>query len=104
MLTRLLPKSLTLFAKGADHRLSPPVTGPLAGLTDVLVHAADIRIPLGIPHTADPEHVAWVLDFLTSRRQLGFFPRARLRGISLIDEVTGRTWGKVHLWWVRGNR
>ncbi|WP_395309204.1 maleylpyruvate isomerase family mycothiol-dependent enzyme [Mycobacterium sp. AMU20-3851] len=80
--------------QGADHRLSPPVTGPLAGLTDVLVHAADIRIPLGIPHTADPEHVAWVLDFLTSRRQLDFFPRARLRGISLIDEVTGRTWGE----------
>lgn len=77
----------------ADHRLSPPVTGPRAGLTDVLVHGADIRIPLAIPHRADPEHVAWALDFLTSRRQFGFFPRGRLRGIALIDEDTGRTWG-----------
>jgi hypothetical protein len=34
----------------ADHRLSPPVTGPLSGLTDVLVHGADMRIPLGISH------------------------------------------------------
>ncbi|MFW0154119.1 maleylpyruvate isomerase family mycothiol-dependent enzyme [Mycobacterium sp. smrl_JER01] len=79
--------------QGADHRISPPVTGPLTGLTDVLVHAADIHIPLAIPRTVDPEHVTWVLDFLTSRRQLGFFPRGRLRGISLVDEVTGCTWG-----------
>jgi uncharacterized protein (TIGR03083 family) len=77
----------------ADYRLSPPVTGPLAGLTDVLVHGADIRIPLAIPHRANPEHVAWVLDFLTSRRQFGFLPRGRLRGIALVDEDTGHTWG-----------
>lgn len=77
----------------ADHRLSPPVTGPLSGLTDVLVHGADMRIPLGIPHRPDPQHVARVLDFLTSRTQFGFFPHRRLRGIALHDEDTGRTWG-----------
>jgi uncharacterized protein (TIGR03083 family) len=77
----------------ADHGLSPPVTGPLSGLTDVLVHGADMRIPLGLPHRPDPEHVARVLDFLTSPTQLGFFPHARLRGIALHDEDTGRTWG-----------
>lgn len=33
----------------ADHELSPPITGPLSGLTDVLVHGGDIRIPLGLP-------------------------------------------------------
>jgi uncharacterized protein (TIGR03083 family) len=78
----------------ADHRLSPPVTGPLSGLTDVLVHGADMRIPLGIPHRPDPQHVARVLDFLTSRTQFGFFPHRRLRGIALHDEDTGRTWGE----------
>jgi uncharacterized protein (TIGR03083 family) len=78
---------------GADNRLSPPITGPLSGLTDVLVHGADMRIPLGLPHHPDPQHVAWVLDFLTSRTQLGFFPHRRLRGISLHDENTGRVWG-----------
>jgi uncharacterized protein (TIGR03083 family) len=77
----------------ADHRLSPPVTGPLSGLTDVLVHGADMRIPLGIAHQPDPAHVAQALDFLTSPTQLGFFPHRRLRGIALHDEDTGRTWG-----------
>lgn len=78
----------------ADFRLSPPVTGPLSGLTDVLVHGADMRIPLGLPHQPDPQHVARVLDFLTSRTQFGFFPHRRLRGIALRDEDTGRTWGE----------
>ncbi|CRZ17301.1 maleylpyruvate isomerase family mycothiol-dependent enzyme [Mycolicibacterium neworleansense] len=78
----------------ADSRLSPPVTGPLSGLTDVLVHGADIRIPLGLAHRPDPQHVARVLDFLTGRTQLGFFPHRRLRGIALHDEDTGRTWGE----------
>lgn len=50
--------------RGADRELSPPVTGPLAGLTDVLVHGADIRIPLGISHQPDPQRVACVIDFL----------------------------------------
>lgn len=78
---------------GAEHRLSPPFTGPITGLADVLVHGADMRIPLGIAHRPNPEHVAWVLDFLTGRTQLGFLPRGRLRGIALIDRDTGRSWG-----------
>lgn len=85
----------------ADHRLSPPVIGPLSGLTDVLVHGADMRIPLGLPHRPDPQHVAWVLDFLTSPTQVGFFPRRRLRGIALHDEDTGGTWGDGEL--IRGS-
>lgn len=80
--------------RGADYRLSPPVTGPVSGLTDVLVHGADMRIPLGLPHRPEPHQVAWVLDFLTSRTQLGFFPHRRLRGIELRDADTGRTWGE----------
>ncbi len=79
--------------RGADHRVSPPVTGPLSSLTDVLVHGADMRIPLGLPHRPDPQHVARVLDFLTGPTQLGFFSRRRLRGIALHDEDTGRSWG-----------
>lgn len=77
----------------ADHQVSPPVTGPLSSLTDVLVHGADMRIPLGLPHRPDPQHVARVIDFLTGPTQFGFFPRRRLRGIALHDEDTGRTWG-----------
>lgn len=77
----------------ADHRLSPPMTGPLSGLTDVLVHGADIRIPLALPYEPAPHDVACALDFLTSRTQFGFFPQRRLRGIALYDEDTGREWG-----------
>jgi uncharacterized protein (TIGR03083 family) len=85
----------------ADHRLSPPVTGPLSGLADVLVHGADMRIPLQIPHRPDPQHVARVIDFLTGPTQLGFFPRRRLRGIALHDEDTGQAWGDGDL--IRGS-
>ncbi|MGB6205784.1 maleylpyruvate isomerase family mycothiol-dependent enzyme [Mycobacterium sp.] len=82
-----------MLRRHADYRLSPPVTGPLSGLTDVLVHGADMRIPLGIAYRPDPHHVGRVLDFLTGPTQLGFFPRSRLRGIALHDDDTGRTWG-----------
>jgi uncharacterized protein (TIGR03083 family) len=85
----------------ADRRLSPPVTGPLCGLTDVLVHGADMRIPLGIRHRPDPERVARAIDFLTGPTQFGFFPRRRLRGIALSDEDTGQTWGDGEL--IRGS-
>lgn len=77
----------------ADTRLSPPVSGPLAGLTDVLVHGADIRVPLGLPYDPDPVRVARALDFLTGPTQVGFFPRRRLRGLALHDTDTGQSWG-----------
>ncbi|MBX8688516.1 maleylpyruvate isomerase family mycothiol-dependent enzyme [Mycobacterium sp. 20091114027_K0903767] len=83
-----------MLRRRADYRLSPPVTGPVSGLTDVLVHGADMRIPLGLPHRPDPQQVARVLDFLTGRTQLGFFPHRRLRGIALHDTDTGRAWGE----------
>ena len=41
--------------QGADRELSPPITGPLSGLADVLVHGGDIRIPLGLPFDPDPQ-------------------------------------------------
>jgi len=78
----------------ADHRLSPPVTGPLSGLTDVLVHSGDIRIPLGLEFRPDDEKVTWALDFLTGPHPLGFVPRGRLRGIALHSTDTGKSWGE----------
>ncbi len=77
----------------ADHRLSPPLTGPLSGLTDVLVHGGDIRIPLGIPFRPDEEQVGWALDFLTGPRPFGFVPRGRLNGIAFHSTDIGRSWG-----------
>jgi uncharacterized protein (TIGR03083 family) len=77
----------------ADHRLNPPLTGPLSGLTDVLVHGGDIQIPLARPFRPSDEHVGWALDFLTGRRPLGFVPRGRLRGIALHSTDIGGSWG-----------
>jgi hypothetical protein len=73
--------------------LNPPVTGPVSGLTDVLVHGGDIQIPLGIPFRPDCEQVSWALDFLTGPRPFGFVPRGRLRGIALHSTDIGRSWG-----------
>ncbi len=77
----------------ADRELSPPITGPLSGLTDVLVHSGDIRIPLGLPFHPDPERAALALDFLTGRWPLGFVSRGRLRGICLRGMDIGLIWG-----------
>ena len=78
---------------GADHRLSPPVSGPVSGLTDVLVHGGDIRIPLGLTFDPAPDLVSLALDFLTGFRAMAFVPFGRLRGISLRADDVGRTWG-----------
>ena len=80
--------------QGADHELSPPITGPLSGLTDVLVHGGDIRIPLGLAFEPDLELVCLALDFLTGRRALGFVPRKRLRGLCLQATDVDRCWGE----------
>jgi uncharacterized protein (TIGR03083 family) len=77
----------------ADHRLSPPITGPLSGLADVLVHGGDIKIPLGLPFEPDAQRTALTLDFLTGPRPFGFVPRGRLRGICLRGTDIDRDWG-----------
>jgi uncharacterized protein (TIGR03083 family) len=86
-------KIATALRGGADRELSPPITGPLSGLTDVLVHSGDMKVPLGVPFEPNRERVALALDFLTSRRALGFVPRGRLRGITLQGDDVGRSWG-----------
>jgi uncharacterized protein (TIGR03083 family) len=79
---------------GADHRLSPPMAGPVSGLADVLVHGGDIRIPLRQTFEPDPDLVSLVLDFLTGFRAVAFVPFGRLRGIRLRASDVGRSWGK----------
>jgi uncharacterized protein (TIGR03083 family) len=79
---------------GADHRLSPPMAGPVSGLADVLVHGGDIRIPLRLTFAPDPDLVSLVLDFLTGFRAVAFVPFGRLRGLSLRASDVGRSWGK----------
>jgi uncharacterized protein (TIGR03083 family) len=77
----------------ADHRISPPLFGPLDPLADVLVHGGDIEIPLGLPFQPDPQLAALAMDFLTSPWPFGFVPLGRLRGISLRANDVRRVWG-----------
>ena len=75
----------------ADYRLSPPGVGPVAVLTDILIHGGDIRIPLGLPFEPDAGQVASALDFLTGTWPLAVVPLGRLSGIKLTDSQTGRS-------------
>jgi uncharacterized protein (TIGR03083 family) len=72
----------------AGSHFAPPLMGPGAPLSDVLVHGLDIRVPLGI----DPPDGAWVdvLDFLVgSKARLGFVD-GRLPGVRL--RASDRDW------------
>lgn len=84
----------------ADVRSSPPVTGPRAPLTDVLVHEGDMRLPLGLPHDPDQDAVRTALAFVTTGRPVGFVPRRRLTGLRLLATDLDRSWGDGAL--VRG--
>ena len=80
--------------KNAEHRFTPPGTGPHAPLSDLAVHVRDMARPLGLPVTAAPQAWAEVLGFLTSARaRAGFVPRGRLHGLRLeatdLDFVRG---------------
>lgn len=61
----------------AHSHFTPPGQGPLAPLTDQLVHGQDLRIPLGINDTRDPEMWRQALDHLVSpAAKAGFTGRA----------------------------
>jgi uncharacterized protein (TIGR03083 family) len=77
----------------ADHRISPPLFGPLDPLADVLVHGGDIKIPLGLPFQPVPQLAALAMDFLTGPWPFGFVPLGRQRGISLRANDVRRVWG-----------
>lgn len=78
----------------ADSRFAPPVVGARGPLTDVLVHAGDIRVPLGLPHAPSPDHVRLALEFVTQGRPVGFVPRGRLADITLAPDDVDWSWGE----------
>lgn len=83
-----------LLRRHADSRFAPPVVGARGPLTDALVHGGDMRIPLGLPNDPAPAHVRMALDFVTTGRPFGFVPRGLLKGIRLVADDLGRSWGE----------
>jgi uncharacterized protein (TIGR03083 family) len=68
----------------ADSRFVPPIAGPRAPLTDVIVHTGDIARPLGLTHTAPDEDVRTALEFLTAGKPIAFVGRGWLTDLRLV--------------------
>ena len=77
----------------ADSHFTPPGYGPEAPLNDVLVHGADILVPLGRSVDPAPEALRTALVWLASGRARGIAPRGRVVGLSVdatdVDVVAG---------------
>ena len=65
-LGRTPAETLALF-RGVINSTTAPSSHTAAYLGEVVVHAQDIRQPLGLPRTPAPEALAAVADFYTSR-------------------------------------
>ena len=92
--SRPFPEVVAALRAHADSRFAPPVVGPRGPLTDALVHAADVLVPLGLPHDPSPQAVRLALEFVTTGRPVGFVPRGRLAGLQLVADDLGWSWGR----------
>jgi uncharacterized protein (TIGR03083 family) len=72
--------------RNAESRFVPPITGPRAPLTDVMVHTGDIARSLDLPHTAPDDHVRTALEFLTTGRPIAFVRRGWLTGLRVVAD------------------
>jgi uncharacterized protein (TIGR03083 family) len=71
-----------LLRTNAEGRFTPPGNGPLAPLTDVLVHTRDVARPLGLDVSAPLSSWKVVLDFLVSTGATrGFVRKGRTSGL-----------------------
>lgn len=64
----------------AEHRFTPPGSGPIAPLTDVLIHGQDIRRPLGLQRVFPTDPIVLVLDGLAGGSR-AIVPRQRVDGL-----------------------
>ena len=74
----------------ADRKFAPPGLGPVAPLTDAIVHGLELRRAAGIRRAVAPERLRAALDFVTSGRAPGFVPRKRANGLRF--ETTDLDW------------
>ncbi|HVX43349.1 MAG TPA: maleylpyruvate isomerase family mycothiol-dependent enzyme [Mycobacteriales bacterium] len=90
---RQTPESLVAaLRRNSGKPLRQPVIGAVGPLADLLVHGADIRLPLGSAFAPPLPDVIAAVDFLTGRAP-GFVPRRRLSGLRLKPSDVDRTWG-----------
>lgn len=76
------PQDLVIrYRAAASTRFAPPFVGPIAPLTDVLIHTRDIERPLGRPSTLEPDATRAVLAYVCGGKARGFVPAKRTRGL-----------------------
>jgi uncharacterized protein (TIGR03083 family) len=75
-------------------RFAPPIVGPIAPLSDMLIHTRDIERPLGLPSSLDGEAKRAVLDYLCGGKARGFVPAKRTNGLRF--EATDLDWSIGH--------
>lgn len=68
----------------ADGRFTPPGFGSEAPLTDVLIHAQDIRIPLGLETLGPVEPWRVALDLMMTRRARRGFVSREIPAVRLV--------------------
>jgi uncharacterized protein (TIGR03083 family) len=88
-----VPATIAKIRANADSRFTPPITGPRAPLTDVIVHTGDIARPLGLPHDAPDEHVRTALEFLTGGKPIAFTNAKILAGLRFVADDLDMTMG-----------
>jgi uncharacterized protein (TIGR03083 family) len=74
----------------ASKRFAPPFVGPIAPLTDILVHTRDIERPLGHASLLDEAALATSLNYVCGGKARGFVPSKRTRGLRF--EATDVAW------------
>ncbi len=69
---------LARYRERIGKRATPPGLGPVAPLSDAILHGFDVRIPLGLPSERSAGAYEPTLGLLFDRRgQIGFVPRGR---------------------------
>jgi uncharacterized protein (TIGR03083 family) len=79
--------------ENAENPFKPPIVGYQGQLTDLQVHGQDMRRPLGLPHGLRLDRLGESLNFLVSRRSVGFAPRRRLAGLRFEATDLDWSWG-----------
>jgi uncharacterized protein (TIGR03083 family) len=97
---KLTPKELAASLRdNAEHPFKPPFLGPQAPLADLVVHASDIRRPLGQTVPVPKERAIAVLNFL-ARAPRGYVNKKRITGLRF--EATDVDWSHGDGQLVRG--
>lgn len=93
--TALGPELAASLRANKDYRFSPPGLGPIAPLTDAVVHGQDVRRPLKRDHAVASDRARAILDFLvTPKGTRVFMKRGHLNNL---------TWRCTDLDWSSGD-